>query len=82
MGELILVTSDDCHFCTRARAVLDTLGIEARDVTVDSGEAAGLAARGIALAFLPVLTDGERVIAYGRFSEQRLRKELTGEPSA
>jgi len=46
MGELILVTSDDCHFCTRARAVLDTLGIEARDVTVDSGEAAGLAARG------------------------------------
>ena len=25
---------------------------------------------------MPVLTDGERVIAYGRFSEKRLRKEL------
>jgi glutaredoxin len=82
MGGLILVTADDCHFCTRAHAVLDTLGIEARDVSVDSGEAEGLAARGIGLAFLPVLTDGERVFAYGRFSEKRLRRELAEELSA
>ncbi len=82
MGELILVTAGDCHFCARAQAVLDTLGVEARDVSIDSGEADRLAARGIALAFLPVLTDGERVIAYGRFSEQRLRKELAGVASA
>lgn len=81
MGELLLVTTDGCHFCEHAHAVLDTLGIEARDVAVDSGEADELAARGVALAFLPVLTDGERVIAYGRFSEKRLRKELIGEPS-
>lgn len=82
MGELILVTADDCHFCTRAHAVLDTLGVEVRDVSIDSGEAEGLAARGIGLAFLPVLTDGERVIAYGRFSERRLRRDLTREASA
>jgi len=82
MGELLLVTADDCHLCERARAVLGSLGVEARDVSVDSGEADELAARGIPLSFLPVLTDGERVIAYGRFSERRLRKELAGEAPA
>lgn len=76
MGELTLISADDCHLCERARAVLDALGVEARDVPVDSDEAAALATRGISLAFLPVLTDGERVIAYGRFSERRLRREL------
>jgi glutaredoxin len=74
--ELTLVTTDDCHFCARAHEVLDALGVSARQVTVDSAEAEGLAGRGIPLALLPVLTDGERVIAYGRFSEKRLRKEL------
>ena len=82
MGELILVRTDDCHFCERAHAVLDALGIEARELPVASPEAEGLAARGIPLAFLPVLTDGERVIAYGRFSERRLRTELLTEPAS
>ena len=81
MVELILITTGDCHLCERARTVLGTLGVEAREVPVDSGEADGLAARGIPLAFLPVLTDGERVIAYGRFSEKRLRKEFIMEPA-
>ena len=35
-----------------------------------------LAARGVPLAFLPVLSDGERAIAYGRLSERRLQKDL------
>src|SRR5581483_3726549 len=43
---------------------------------VGADEAATLARRGIPLSFLPVLTDGERAIAYGRFSERRLRREL------
>ena len=81
MAELVLITSEDCHFCKRGRAVLDTIGISAREVSVDSGEAQKLAAQGIALSFLPVLTDGHRVVAYGRFSEKRLRKELTAEPA-
>ena len=74
--ELLLVTTDGCHFCARAHELLAGIGIDAREVSIGSAEAAELARRGLALAFLPVLTDGERVVAYGRFSEKRLRKEL------
>ncbi len=73
---LTFVTRLDCHLCEHGRRVLVELGIAARDLDVQSAEAEALAARGIALAFLPVLTDGERVLAYGRFSEKRLRKEF------
>ena len=73
---LTLVITDDCHFCEHAHDVLASLGIEPHEISVDSTEADVLAGRGIPLAFLPVLTDGERLIAYGRFSEKRLRKEL------
>ena len=73
---LILVSGDECHLCEHARGVLRALGVVAREIQVDSDEAAVLASRGVPLAFLPVLTDGERVIAYGRFSEKRLRKDL------
>ncbi len=75
-GVLILVTQEDCHFCEHAHLVLDALGVETREISVGSAEAQVLARSGIPLAFVPVLTDGERVIAYGRFSEKRLRKEL------
>ena len=81
-GELILVTKEDCEFCERAHGVLKTLGVEARELSVDSAEARALAARGIPLAFMPVLTDGEHVFAYGRFSEKRLRKEFAKEFAA
>lgn len=73
---LQLVTADDCHFCARAHDVLDRLGIRALELAADSPEASALAAGGIPLALLPVLTDGARVIAYGRFSEKRLKKEF------
>jgi len=76
LGELVLVTTRDCHLCDHAHEVMDELALDAREVDVTSGEADELAARGIPLAFLPVLTDGERVISYGRFSAKRLRKEL------
>lgn len=78
MTELILVTADGCHLCDRAQAVLGSLGVEARELSVESDEARALVERGVALSFLPVLTDGQRVLAYGRFSEKRLRKELSG----
>jgi len=74
--QLVLVTADACHLCERAHGVLENLGIDARELDVSSDEARTLAERGVPLSFLPVLTDGERVIAYGRFSEKRLRKEL------
>lgn len=73
---LVLVTATDCHLCERARQVLGDLGVLAREISVDSEQAAALAERGIPLTLLPVLIDGERVVAYGRFSEKRLRREL------
>ena len=79
MSDLILVTTDDCHFCDRAHALLGSLGVGFRELSVASTEARALAERGIPLAFLPVLTDGQRVLAYGRFSEKRLRRELNPE---
>ncbi len=73
---LVLVTTGDCHLCEHAREVLAALGVEVRAVDVGSAEAEALARAGLPLAFLPVLTDGQRVIGYGRLSEKRLRKEL------
>jgi hypothetical protein len=73
---LIYVTAPDCHLCEHGREVLDALEVERREISTDSAEATTLAARGIPLSFLPVLTDGARVIGYGRLSKQRLRKEL------
>lgn len=74
--QLVLVTKEDCEFCGRAHRLLDALGLDVLELSVYSDEAAQLVARGIPLAFLPVLTDGERLIAYGRFSEKRLRREF------
>ncbi len=76
MSELLYITAVDCHLCEHSRTVLDQLGIARRELNVESDEATALAARGIPLSFLPVLTDGERVFAYGRFSAKRLAAEL------
>jgi glutaredoxin len=75
-SELVLVTTYGCHFCDRAHEVLRELGVDAREIDVTTFEAGELAASGIPLAFLPVLTDGERVLSYGRFSAKRLGREL------
>ena len=73
---LVLITGRDCHLCERARDVLDSLSLEAREIDVESSEAHELAASGVPLAMLPVLWDGERVLAYGRFSERALRRKV------
>ena len=75
-AKLILVTGRGCHLCERGREVLAALDVPTSEVDVDSEEGVALAASGIPLSFLPVLTDGERALAYGRFSERRLKKEL------
>lgn len=72
---LLLITAADCHLCAHARAVLEALSLEAREIDVGSAEAREIAAR-VPLVLLPVLTDGERPIAYGRLSERALRKRL------
>jgi hypothetical protein len=76
VNDLVFITTEDCHFCEHGRGVLDALGVERREIADSSDEAAAIAASGIPLSFMPVLTNGERVIAYGRLSEKRLRKEL------
>lgn len=73
---LLLITSRDCHLCARAREVLASLSLEAREIDVEGREAHELAASGVPLAMLPVLWDGERVLAYGRFSERALRRRV------
>ena len=76
MTSLLYITTEDCHLCEHGRAVLDELGVERRELADGSSEAVLLAERGIPLAFMPVLTDGDRVIAYGRLSAKHLRKQL------
>jgi hypothetical protein len=76
MAELTFVTSRDCRLCEHGHEVLAALGVEAHEIDVESADAEALAARGVPLAFLPVLWDGERPVAYGRFSEKRVRQEL------
>ena len=75
-SDLVLVTGRDCHLCEHGRGVLAELGLETREVDAESDEAAALAAAGVPLACLPVLWDGAHVVAYGRFSARRLRREL------
>ena len=74
--ELLYVTGADCHLCEHGRDVLDRLGLPVSEIDADSAEAEPLTERGIPLSFLPVLTDGERVLAYGRLSEKRLPPEI------
>ncbi len=72
----VYVTGADCHLCGHGREVLARLELPAREIDVESDEAAALAEAGVPLSFLPVLLDEDRVLAYGRLSEKRLRKEL------
>lgn len=75
MSALVLLTAPDCHLCEHGRAVLDELGIDWREVTGNTTEGARLAAT--APPMRPVLiADGGRVIAYGRLSLKRLRRQL------
>jgi len=75
-SDYVLITAHDCHLCDHARSVLATIAIPVREYDVTSDAAMALAARGVPLAMLPVLVERDRVLAYGRFSERRLRKDL------
>ena len=75
MKDVVFITGEDCHLCEHGRGVLDRLAIERREISVTSPEAEAFAGRGVPLSFLPVLVEDGRLIAYGRLSEKRLRKE-------
>lgn len=79
----ILLTSSECHQCARARQVLNALsrdlGLVWREVAADSDEGERLAP--VAPPLRPVLFDqAAHVLAAGRLSERRLRRDL--EPGA
>ncbi len=71
-----LFTAPGCHWCERARQILATLRVSYRECDIAGDEAVAASARGAAMVFPPVLWDGNRVVAYGRFSEGHLRQEL------
>lgn len=76
VSDLVLVVSDDCKLCDRARILLGRLGLSFREVDLADEEADSLARRGVPVVFFPVVVDGERVIAYGDISETELRRAL------
>ena len=78
MSELLL-TSTDCHLCEHGKQVLAQLATEGllswRALDDDSREGCALADGAPPLR--PVLfDDGGRVLAYGRLSAKRLRRQL------
>jgi hypothetical protein len=78
---LTLISTDDCHLCDHAVAVLagleDRCAITVRHVGAESPEALAAESRGVPLLFLPVLLDEDgSLLAYGRLSARRLEREL------
>lgn len=75
MRPFVLLTAADCHLCVHGRVVLDELAVEWREVGDTSAE--GQAIARTAPPMRPVLLgDDGRVLAYGRLSLKRLRKQL------
>lgn len=76
-----MLTKEECEFCEQAKHVLARLqpefGLDVREVALDSAEGRTLAAGSGAL-FPPVLVLDGRPLFYGRLSEKRLRKVLSG----
>lgn len=76
VSELVLVVSDDCRLCDRARETLVRLHLSFREVNIVEDEAGELAARGVPIVFFPVLLHGDRVLAYGEISDKELHPML------
>ena len=75
MSPLVLLTESDCHLCQHAKGVLAELGVQWREVGGDSQEGMRLAASAPPMRPVLLTTDG-RILAYGRLSLKRLRKQL------
>lgn len=78
MTPLILLTAPDCHLCEHAKLVLDELGVPWRAVSEEADEGRRLAAGSPPMRPVLYTADG-RLLAYGRLSLKRLRKQLAKE---
>jgi hypothetical protein len=79
MRPFLLLTAHDCHLCDHGRQILDTITADGlltwREVDADTEEGHRLATTAPPLR--PVLFDPDgRVIAYGRLSARRLRRQI------
>jgi glutaredoxin len=74
--QLVLVVSEDCRLCEKARSLLERLEVPYREVDLGDDEARELARRGVPVVFFPVLVDDGRVLAYGDISEGELSAAL------
>jgi hypothetical protein len=83
MSALVLLTAPDCHLCEHGKAVLDELAGEGRltwrEVDAESEEGLRLAATAPPLRPVLYQSDGS-VIAYGRLSDRRLRRQFDRGP--
>ena len=81
MSALVLLTAPDCHLCGHGRQVLDELAADWREVSTDSEEGRRLAAAAPPMRPVLYTADG-RLVAYGRLSLKRLRRQLApaGQP--
>ena len=73
---LVLVVSNDCRLCERARLLLGRLGVSFREVNLEDDEAGDLARRGIPVVLFPILLEDDRIVAYGEISEAEVRGAL------
>jgi hypothetical protein len=78
MSGLVLLTAPDCHLCGHGREVLGELGSEWREVSDASEEGQRLAVAAPPLRPVLYAADGS-VVAYGRLSLKRLRRQLFAE---
>ncbi len=80
-----LLTKADCHFCGRAKEILERLAneiaFELRLVDLDGPLGQDLVAEHGVLFAPGVLIDGQ-LSSYGRPSERRLRRDLTAAAGA
>lgn len=75
---LTLLTSHDCHLCEHSKAVLTELQAEGLLAWCETADETpeGQALAAVAPPIRPVLFYEGRVLAYGRLSDRRLRKQL------
>ena len=77
-----MLTAPGCHLCGHGRVVLDAFGVDWRELSSESEEGRRLAAAAPPMRPVLYAADG-RMVAYGRLSLKRLRKQLVrGEVAA
>jgi glutaredoxin len=77
--QVLLLTTESCHFCDHAKAVLARVSeeyqLEVSELSIASPEGRGLAERDGILILPGIYVDGE-LFGYGRLSEGKLKRRF------